>query len=92
MKKSDFAGIISNRLKVSRKTARIFIDSFLEEIGKALSRGDRVKLAGFGVFWTRLFQEKMVLPIGGKTKTKKKIAARRMPRFTPGSKLKRQVR
>ncbi len=90
MKKSELINIVAQKLKVSRKTAANFVDIFLEEITKALARGEKVKLAGFGVFWTRLFREKLVLPIGGQEK--KKIAARRMPRFTPGNKLKRSVR
>ncbi len=90
MKRSELTAVIAQRLKVSRKTARDFIDAFLAEITKALARGEKVKLSGFGVFWTRLFREKLVLPIGGKEK--KKVPARRMPRFTPGNDLKRSVR
>ncbi len=90
MKKSELVAIVAQKLKVSRKTGRDFVDSFLGEITKALARGEKVKLAGFGVFWTRLFREKLVLPIG--KSQKKKVAARRMPRFTPGNNLKRSVR
>jgi integration host factor subunit alpha len=89
-KKSDLVETLADRMKVTKKTSREFIDSFLEEISKSLSRGERVKLSGFGVFWTKVFQEKQVLPIGGGSK--KKIAARRMPRFSPGAWLKRKVR
>ncbi len=90
MKKSDLVKSFAERMKVSRKTSKLFIENFLDEITKALSRGERVKLSGFGVFWTKVFKEKQVLPIGA-TK-KKKIPARRMPRFSSGAFLKRKVR
>ena len=90
MKKSELIEIISQKTKLSKKTAKDTINTFLLELGRILSRGERVKLAGFGVFWTKVFKAKEVLPIG-KDK-KKKISSRRMPRFTPGTALKRAVK
>ncbi|MCD6226044.1 HU family DNA-binding protein [bacterium] len=90
MKKSQLIEILANRLKLTKKTTKEIVDAFLEEITKALAQGERVKLSGFGVFWTRLFKPKQVLPIG--QDKKKKISSRRMPRFTPGTALKKAVR
>ncbi len=90
MKKSDLIAIFAEKMKITKKTAKEFANNFLDEITKALSRGEKVKLSGFGVFWTKVFKEKQVLPIGGGDK--KKISARRMPRFSPGALLKRKVR
>lgn len=90
MKKSDLIETVAQRVKLTKKTTRETIDVFLGEIAKALSRGERVKLSGFGVFWTKVFRPKEVLPIG--KKRKKKIGSRRMPRFTPGTALKRAVK
>jgi len=90
MKKSELVEVVSSKMKLTKKTSKETIDTFLDEISKALSRGEKVKLAGFGVYWTKVFKPKEVLPIG-KDK-KKKIGSRRMPRFTPGTALKRAVR
>lgn len=90
MRKSELIEIVAKKTKLTKKAAKEVVDIFLGEIGRALGRGEKVKLSGFGVFWTKLFKAKEVLPIG--QKQKKRIAARRMPRFTPGSALKRQVR
>lgn len=90
MKKSELIEIVAEKTKLTKKATKEVVDVFLGEIGRALGRGEKVKLSGFGVFWTKLFKAKEVLPIG--QEQKKKIAARRMPRFTPGSALKRQVR
>ena len=90
MKKSELIESLASRQKLTKKTTKHIIDSFLDEIGKSLSRGERVKLSGFGVFWTKLFKKKQVLPIG--KKEKKTISPRRMPRFTPGTALKKSVK
>lgn len=90
MKKSELIEVVSSKMKLTKKTSKLTVDTFLKEISKALSRGEKVKLAGFGVFWTKVFKPKDVLPIG-KDK-KKRIGSRRMPRFTPGTALKRSVR
>ena len=90
MKKSKLIESLADKLKLTKKTTKQIIDIFLEEVTKSLSRGERVKLSGFGVFWTKIFKSKQVLPIG--KEQKKKIAPRRMPRFTPGTSLKKAVR
>jgi len=90
MKKSELLETVSQKTKLPKKSTKEVIDVFFKEISKVLSRGEKVKLSGFGVFWTKVFKPKEVLPIG-KDK-KKKIGARRMPRFTPGMALKRAVK
>ena len=90
MKKSELIENLANRQKLTKKTTKQIIDAFLDEVAKALSHGERVKLSGFGVFWTKLFKKKQVLPIG--KEQKKTISPRRMPRFTPGTALKKKVR
>ena len=90
MKKSELLETVAKKMKLTKKTTKETVDAFLGEIAKALARGEKVKLSGFGVFWTRIFKAKEVLPIG--KERKKKIGSRRMPRFTPGTALKRAVR
>lgn len=90
MTKRELIETLSRKTKLTKRAAKEVVETFLSEIGKALSRGEKVKLSGFGVFFTKLFKQKMVSPIGGGSK--KKIGARRMPRFTPGTALKRIVR
>jgi nucleoid DNA-binding protein len=57
---------------------------------KALSQGETVKLSGFGTFKTKMFKKKTIKAIG--SKTSKDIAARRMPRYIPGTKVKKLVK
>ncbi|MBU2591951.1 HU family DNA-binding protein [Patescibacteria group bacterium] len=90
MTKRELIEVLAKKTKLTKRAAKEIVEAFLAEIGKALSRGEKVKLSGFGVFFTKLFKKKMVSPIGGGKK--KSISSRRMPRFTPGTALKRAVR
>lgn len=87
--KSDLVDLMSQKTQLTKKASKEFIDTFLDEVTKALKRGEKVKLSGFGVFFTKLFKSKMVKPIGGGEK--QKIPPRRMPRFRPGTQLKDAV-
>lgn len=88
--KRELIEVLSKKARLTKRASKEVIETFLGEISKALARGDRVKLAGFGVFFTKLFKKKDVSPIGGGSK--KTIGPRRMPRFTPGTALKRAVK
>lgn len=90
MTKKDLIEILAKKTKLTKRAAKEAIETFLGEISKSLGRGEKVKLSGFGVFFSKLFKAKEVSPIGGGNK--KKISARRMPRFTPGTALKRAVK
>jgi len=90
MTKRELIEILAKKTKLTKRAAKEVAETFLEEVSRALSRGEKVKLSGFGVFFTKLFKAKEVLPIGGGAK--KKIGARRMPRFTPGVALRRAVK
>jgi len=90
MTKRELIEILAKKAKLTKKAAAEVVDTFLEEISKALARGEKVKISGFGVFFTKLFNPKTVKPIGGGEK--KRIGSRRMPRFRPGTALKRAIR
>ena len=90
MTKRELIEILAKKTKLTKRATREVVETFLGEITKALARGEKVKLSGFGVFFTKLFKAKEVLPIGGGAK--KRIGARRMPRFTPGTALRRAVK
>lgn len=62
---------------------------FLNEIGRTLSKGEKVVLSGFGTFRVINMKGKTVrIPNTDKMVT---IKSHRSPRFTPGKALKRQV-
>ncbi|MBU4210359.1 HU family DNA-binding protein [Patescibacteria group bacterium] len=90
MTKKDLIELVAQKAKLSKKATKQVIETFLDEIMKALANGEVVKLSGFGTFKTKMFKAKVIKAIG--TKISKKIAARRMPRYIPGTKVKKMVR
>jgi DNA-binding protein HU-beta len=89
MTKKDLVDIVSRKAHLTKKAAAEAVEMFLNEVGRTLSKGEKVVLSGFGTF--------KVINMKGKTvkipKTEKMVTIKshRAPRFTPGKKLKRQV-
>src|SRR4030042_312992 len=50
MKKIDLIGLVSNKAHLPKKASREAIETFLGEVQKALSKGEKVVLSGFGTF------------------------------------------
>lgn len=90
MTKKDLIEVVSQKAKLSKKAAKQAVETFLTEIMKSLANGEIVKLSGFGTFKTKMFKPKTIKAIG--TKEPKKILARRMPRYIPGTKIKKMVK
>ena len=90
MTKKDLIELVAQKAKLSKKAAKVAVETFLSEIMKALGNGDTVKLSGFGTFKTKMFKKKTIKAIG--SKESKEIAARRMPRYIPGTKIKKMVK
>ena len=90
MTKKDLIEAVSQKAKLSKKAAKQSVETFLSEIMKALASGETVKLSGFGTFKTKMLKAKTIKAIG--TKESKKIAARIMPRYIPGTKIKKMVK
>jgi DNA-binding protein HU-beta len=90
MTKKDLIEVVAQKARLSKKAAKQSVETFLAEIMKALAGGEVVKLSGFGTFKTKMFKPKTIKAIN--SKESKKIAARRMPRYIPGTKIKKMVR
>jgi len=89
MTKREIIELVSRKAHLTKRAATESVEVFLEEIGRVLSKGEKVVLSGFGTF--------RVISMKGKTvkipNTDKMVSIKphRSPRFTPGKKLKRQV-
>lgn len=89
MTKRELVDQVSRKAHLTKKGAEEAIDVFLSEIGRILSKGEKIVLSGFGTF--------RVITMKGKTvkipKTDKMVTIKthRSPKFTPGKTLKRQV-
>jgi DNA-binding protein HU-beta len=89
MTKRELIELVARKAHLTKRAGTESVEVFLEEIGRVLSKGEKVVLSGFGTF--------RVISMKGKTvkipNTDKlvQIKPHRSPRFTPGKKLKRQV-
>lgn len=89
MNKEELVKEVSKKAKVSQKATADVVAAVLETIQKALSKGNRVTLVGFGTFETR----KRAARTGRNPHTGEslKIDAKTVPAFVAGKKFKELV-
>jgi DNA-binding protein HU-beta len=85
MNKAELIEAIANGSKLTKADAGRALDSTIEAIGKALKKGDRISLVGFGSFSVA----KRAARIGRNPQTGKeiKIAAKKVVKFKAGTEL-----
>jgi integration host factor subunit alpha len=87
--KAELAELLFERVGLNKREAKDMVETFFDEIGDALERGEAVKLSGFGNFQLR---DKPQRP-GRNPKTGEEvpISARRVVTFHSSQKLKSTV-
>jgi len=90
MNKAELVASLAQDTGLTRTDVLKVIDALVDEITRTLKRGDRVALVGFGTFGVS--KRKARTGRNPQTGAPLKIAARRVPRFTPGTDLKAAVR
>ncbi len=53
MNKSEIASLVADRTRVGRSAASSAVDAVFDVIAEALTRGEDVRVVGFGTFGTR---------------------------------------
>jgi DNA-binding protein HU-beta len=91
MTKSEFVDQVAQRTGLSKKDAGAAVEAFLQTVEETLKSGDEVQFTGFGKFSvsSRAAREGVNPRDPGGAKIK--IAARKVPRFSPGAGLKNSV-
>ncbi len=86
MNKEELVQEVSKKAKVTQKEAAEIINSFMETVQKAVAKGKKVTLVGFGTFEAR----KRAARTGRNPQTGKpiKIEAKTAPIFSAGKKFK----
>ncbi len=89
MNKNDLVGVISTKTGMSRTDATRAVDGVFDAITSALTKGDEVRLVGFGTFTVarRAASEGR----NPRTGEKIKIPASKQPKFKAGKGLKDAV-
>ena len=90
MTKTELIDTMAKEAKVTKAAAAKALDSFVDGVKKALKKGDRVALIGFGTF--SVTQRKARKGRNPQTGAEIKIPARKAPKFSAGSALKKAVK
>ena len=89
MTKRQLIDIVARKAHLIKRAATEAVEVFLNEVGRTLSKGEKVVLSGFGTFYVRRMSGKTVkIPNTDKMAT---IKPHRAPKFRAGKRLKRQV-
>ena len=88
--KADLVNDLSKKVNLSKKDATDVVDTFCDSITKALKKGDKVTIMGFGSFEVR----KRAARTGRNPQTGKPISikAKKVPKFNPGKELKDAIK
>ncbi len=90
MTKNQIVSLVAAKAHLTKKAAREAIETFLEEIVRALKKGEKIVLSGFGTFKVVKVKDKPVIIPG--TGERKIVKSHRAPRFSPGKPLKKEVK
>lgn len=90
MTKAELVNVVAEGAKVSKAAAARAVDSVINGIKKALKKGDKVTLVGFGTFST--VKRKARKGRNPRTGEEIKIPAAKAPKFTAGKALKAAVK
>ncbi|MCR4752556.1 MAG: HU family DNA-binding protein [Eubacterium sp.] len=89
MNKTELIAAIADQAELSKKDAEAALNAFTGTIGKALKKGDKVQLVGFGTFEvSKRSARKGRNPQTGETI---KIKASKTPKFKAGKALKDMI-
>ncbi len=90
MNKADLVEKIAEITKMPKTQSEAVLDATMQAIQKALSKGDDVKLVGFGTF--SILNRKSRPGRNPKTGQTVIIPSQKVPRFRPGKDLRESVR
>lgn len=90
MNKAQLIDFVAEKTKSTKIQSEEILDATLEAIQKALSKGDEVKLVGFGTF--SCLHRKSRMGRNPKTGQTVKIPGSKVPRFKPGKDFKEKVK
>ncbi len=90
MTKAQIVNTVASGANISKTAATKAIDSFIKGVSKALKKGERVTLVGFGTF--SVTRRKARRGRNPKTGAEIKIPASKAPKFTAGKALKSAVK
>jgi DNA-binding protein HU-beta len=86
LNKGDLVGKIANEVDITKRQAEAAFNSIVSSITGSLKKSQKVTIVGFGTF--SVSKRKARTGRNPQTGAPIKIAARKVPKFTPGKELK----
>jgi len=90
MTKRNLIDIVAKKAHLTQKASHEAIDVFFEEVNKALAKGEKVVISGFGTFYIGKVDDKQVVPFGNETK-RQVVKGHKVINFHVGKPLKKKV-
>lgn len=90
MTKSQLINVISKKAHLTKKASEEAIEAMFEEVSRALKKGEKVVISGFGTFYVSQVKDKQVVPFGQENK-RQTIKGHKVVNFRVGKPLKKQV-
>jgi len=90
MNRQELVDKIANDAGITKKAANLALNAVIDGITISLEKGDKVSLVGFGTF--KVAARNARVGVNPRTKEKIQIAARKVPVFKAGKKLKEAVK
>lgn len=90
MTKADLIDVVAKKGHLTKKAATEAVEVLLEEIKRALKKGEKVVLSGFGTFYLSRVEDKDVVPFG-KEEKRQTIKSHRVINFRVGKPLRKTV-
>jgi DNA-binding protein HU-beta len=89
MNKAQLIEEVAGKTGLTKKDVGIVVDAFIETVGDALSKGNKVTLVGFGTF--QVMERKARRGRNPQTGEELQIPAKKVPKFVPGKSLREKV-
>lgn len=89
MTKAELIEEVSRVVETTRQDSRLIVEAIFDGMARALRRGDKIEIRGFGIFGTRLRQPHVGR--NPKTGARVEVPAKRVPYFKPSKEVKLQL-
>lgn len=90
MTKSQLAAVIAKKAHLTKRASEEALEAVFDEITRALKKGEKVVVSGFGTFYVSSVRDKQVVPFGNESK-RQTIKGHRVINFRVGKPLKKTV-
>lgn len=90
MTKSQLINIVAKKAHLTKKASSEAVETLFEEMNRALKKGEKVVVSGFGTFYVSSVSDKQVVPFGNEKK-RQVIKGHRVVNFKVGKPLRKIV-